>query len=411
MNKPAIDIIINKLYKIKELDIIKPSAKKIISVVLTLCVLSAIFIPASAADKNADIKKLLQFNSDGTFKIMMINDTQDTDHTSIKMLNFINKALDTEKPDLVVFVCDNVADFFIGATKARVNKAIDNIIQPLVKRGIPFAVVFGNHDEETGVSKEDQMAMYTSYANCYAVDEGSSLSGVGTYNLPILSSDGTKSVFNIYMMDTHNKDVNGDYDGVHADQIAWYEATSNALKAANGGKVVPSLLFEHIPVAEIFKLLKKIPLGTDGAVRNGSKWYTLNENLAQGTLLVNPCNTVANNGQYDSWLKQGDIAGAFFGHDHANNFAGKTEDGIKMGYNGGTGFRAHDNGDKRSIRIFNINENDPANYETHSIYYGDLMNDHFNFYISDIISLRWFDIIFTKVYQIFEKLTLGVFKF
>jgi len=377
--------------------------RKILSAALAVCLLAAVFLPVSAADKSTADKDPLQFSSNGTFKIMMINDTQDTDFTRKKLLNFMNKALDIENPDLAVFVGDNMADFFFGATKARVNKAIDNIIQPLAKRGIPFAVVFGNHDEETGVSKEDQMAMYTSYANCYAVDEGSALSGVGTYNLPILSSDGKRTVFNIYMMDTHNKDKNGDYDGVHADQIAWYEATSNALKEANNGKSVPSLLFEHIPVQEIYKLLKEVPLGTEGAVRKNTTWYKLNENLANGALKVLPCNTAAYNGQYDSWLKQGDIVGAFFAHDHANNFIGKTEDGITMGYNGGTGFRAHGNGDRRSIRIFNINENDPANYETHSLYYGDLMNDHFDFYISDIFSLMWFDIILTKSYQILKS--------
>jgi len=377
--------------------------RKILSAALAVCLLAAVFLPVSAADKSTADKDPLQFSSNGTFKIMMINDTQDTDFTRKKLLNFMNKALDIENPDLAVFVGDNMADFFFGATKARVNKAIDNIIQPLAKRGIPFAVVFGNHDEETGVSKEDQMAMYTSYANCYAVDEGNALSGVGTYNLPILSSDGKRTVFNIYMMDTHNKDKNGDYDGVHTDQIAWYEATSNALKKANNGKAVPSLLFEHIPVQEIFKLLKEVPLGTDGAVRKNTTWYKLNENLAKGTLKVLPCNTAAYNGQYDSWLKQGDIVGAFFAHDHANNFIGKTEDGITMGYNGGTGFRAHGNGDRRSIRVFNINENDPANYETHSLYYGDLMNDHFDFYISDVFSLMWFDILLTKSYQILKS--------
>jgi len=389
----------------------KTTVKKLISVVMALCLTAALFFPASAAAKSTGEKKPLQFNSGGTFKILMMNDTQDTDFTNPKMINFINKALDTEKPDLVVLVGDNVADLFFGATKARVNKAIDNIIQPIAKRGIPFAVVFGNHDGETGVSEEDQMAMFTSYADCYAIDEGPSLSGVGTYNLPILNSDGTKTAFNIYMMDTHNKDANGDYDGVHADQIAWYEATSNALKATNGGKVVPSLLFEHIPVQEIYKLLKEVPFGTDGSVRKGTTWYTLNENLATGTLLDIPYSTVAYTGQYESWLKQGDIVGAFFGHDHVNNFVGKTPDGITLGYNGATGFRAHGNGDRRSMRVFNINENDPADYETHSIYYGDLMNDHFSFYISDIISLRWFNVFLTKAYQAFETATSGIFKF
>jgi len=389
----------------------KKAVKKIVAVFLALSLFSALFLPASAESAGIKEKKALQFNSNGSFKIMMLSDTQDTDFTRKKLLNFINKALDTEKPDLVVFTGDNVADNFIGATTKRVNKAIDNIILPLAKRNIPFAVVFGNHDEETGIAKEAQMSMYMSYSNCRAVDEGNALSGVGTYNLPVLSSDGTKTAFNIFMMDTHNKAAAGGYDGVHADQIAWYEAVSDALKESNGGKAVPSLLFQHIPVPEIYQLLKKVPLGTENAVLKDSVWYQVDGNLAAGTCHEPPCSSAVNYGQYNSWLKEGNIIGAFFGHDHVNNFVGTTKDGIKMGYNGGTGFRAYGDGEKRSIRIFNINENDPANYETYSVYYGDLMNDHQKFYISDLTSVAWIDQMIIKAYNIFETLTFGIFKF
>lgn len=43
--------------------------------------------------------------------------------------------------------------------------------------------------------------------------------------------------------------------------------TSDALKAENGGEPMPSLLFQHIPVPEIYELLKEVPKGTDGAVK------------------------------------------------------------------------------------------------------------------------------------------------
>lgn len=389
----------------------KRTPKKAISLVLVLSLLVSLFVPATASAQNNDGQKALRFKSDGNFKIMMISDAQDTDNTREKMINFISKALDTEKPDLVVFTGDNVADSFIGATESRVRKAINNLIQPLAVRNIPFAVTFGNHDAETGVSNEVQMAMYKAYANCYAGDQSQPGSGAGTYNVPVLSSDGTKTAFNVYMMDTHNRSESGGYDGVHADQIAWYEATGNALKAANGGEAVPSLLFQHIPVLQILDFLKEVPFGVEGSIRRGTKWYVLNGDLALGALLESPCNSVADSGQYGSWLKQGDIAGAFFGHDHVNNFVGKTADGITMGYNGGAGFRAYGNGDNRCVRIFNINENDPKNYETRSVYYGELMNDHFSFILIDITSVRWVNIIILKVYKLLTAGISGIVKF
>ena len=145
------------------------------------------------------------------------------------MLNFINASLDQERPDLVVFTGDNIAGKWVGSTVEKVRTAIDKIIQPLVARSIPFAVVFGNHDGESKVTtKEDQMAMFMAYDNCLAIDEGEALDGVGTYNLPILSSDGSRVAFNVYMMDSNDYDENGNYDGVHQNQIEWYEQTGNA---------------------------------------------------------------------------------------------------------------------------------------------------------------------------------------
>ena len=47
--------------------------------------------------------KSLKFKKDGTFRIMQIADTQDTNITSRNTVEFIGKALDSENPDLVVF--------------------------------------------------------------------------------------------------------------------------------------------------------------------------------------------------------------------------------------------------------------------------------------------------------------------
>ena len=216
--------------------------KKIVAIMMALSLLAAIMTPMASAASVSATKKgaALQFHQDGKFKIMMISDTQDTDKADQRMLNFINASLDQERPDLVVFTGDNIAGKWVGSTVEKVRTAIDKIIQPLVARSIPFAVVFGNHDGESKVTtKEDQMAMFMAYDNCLAIDEGEALDGVGTYNLPILSSDGSRVAFNVYMMDSNDYDENGNYDGVHQNQIEWYEQTGNALKAENGGEPVP----------------------------------------------------------------------------------------------------------------------------------------------------------------------------
>ena len=385
--------------------------KRIVAVIMVLSLLAAILAPmASAASVSATKKDaVLQFHQDGKFKIMMISDTQDTDKADQRMLNFINAALDQEKPDLVVFTGDNIAGKWIGSTVEKVRIAIDKIIQPLVQRGIPFAVVFGNHDGESRVTtKEDQMAMFMAYDNCLAIDEGEALDGVGTYNLPILSSDGSRVAFNVYMMDSNDYDEKGNYDGVHQNQIDWYEQTSNALKAENGGEPVPSLLFQHIPVPQIYDLLTEVPFGMIGSVRGyghrSTKWYVVNEDKAEGNVKEGPCCSYDDHGQYASWLRQSDIAGAYFGHDHTNNMVGKTDDGITLGYNAGCSFHLYGDGLNRSMRTFIIDEDDAWNYNTYLVKYGDIMPDNGGCLLVDLIAVRTIDNALLYGYQLVKKI-------
>ena len=56
----------------------------------------------------------------------------------------------------------------IGKSVERTQKALDAFLQPVAERGLNFALVFGNHDDEGGVSKETQMAYYQSYPGCLA---------------------------------------------------------------------------------------------------------------------------------------------------------------------------------------------------------------------------------------------------
>ena len=97
----------------------------------------------------------LEFKN-GKFKIMQVSDPQDMHYPRRSMLKMLDKAYDTLKPDLVVFTGDNVLsnhllDARFGnkkvaegyeATKKRMKESLRIILEPLEKRGIPFAMIF-----------------------------------------------------------------------------------------------------------------------------------------------------------------------------------------------------------------------------------------------------------------------------
>ena len=242
----------------------------ILSVILCLSVVSPCFAIQSFAETGDETT--LKFK-DGKFRILVFADPQDDLNPCEETLDLMYASIEAAKPDLVVFTGDNIhgPSPVLYGSKKRVEKAIRQIMEPVTSQNIPFAIVYGNHDDEGKVSKQFQMAVYNSMPGCLA-SEGEAMTGCGNYNLPIKSSDGAKNVFNLWFIDsgTYDKE-NGGYAHVAEDQLAWYKKTSDALKAENGGEPMPSLLFQHIPVPEIYELLKEVPKGTDGAVKKDGK--------------------------------------------------------------------------------------------------------------------------------------------
>ena len=380
--------------------------KKVLSIVLALVMAFGATIAAFAVDgAAAEPETGLRFNSDGKFKIMMLNDTQDVGKFgNRKMTTFLKTAVDLEKPDLVVFVGDQLSDVYPFATPEDFGIAIDNICAPLQERGIPFAVTMGNHDHDrTKTLSED--GMYELYAR-YSMCQNYKGNDYFTFNLPIYSNSGDKMLMNVYMIDSNNR-KDGGYEGVRAEQVKWYEDTSNALAQANGGEIVPSMLFQHVPVKERYNLFKECSWTTKGSIysRRDSKWYVLDEAKtveSTGELGEAPCseNFDVETGQYQSWLKQGDIIGAWFGHDHVNSYWGYTDDGIRMGYNGGTGFRSYGSGDRRSIRVFEFDENDVSSYTTRLLLYRDIVGS-VPFVISDLLTPAILSYVMKGVYVVY----------
>ena len=348
--------------------------KKIISVLLCLAMLFA--VTAVFASANQDTK--LRFNSDGKFKIMQIADLQDDEILDGLVKDFIKKALEEEQPDLVVLTGDNTAGY---ACKVGIKSVDDFLSKQAIKQymsifedfGVPVAMVYGNHDDDdTKTTKEDLMAMYQKYDCFIGYDAEPELYGCGTYNVPICSSDGSDKVeFNLWMIDSNTYDEEkGGYDYVHPDQIAWYEKTEAALTAANGGTPVPSMLFQHIIVDEIWDCLEKCEPEDEGAWTFDHGTYRIKPELQKGGNFKEwPCPGTQESDQFESVKENGDCLAMFFGHDHDNSFEIAYE-GIDIVATPGFTYQSYSNED-RGFRIIELDESDLSTYETRLIHWQD----------------------------------------
>lgn len=351
-----------------------------VSVLFAVLLLTVMMLPgASAAEKKTSD---LQFNENGKFRIMQITDIQDNKDLDERSVDLIEIALEKMKPDLVVLTGDNTWE--LTGTRKQTEQAIRSVADIFEKHGVPFAPVFGNHDGSNVHGRRFNMSIYASYSQCI----GGYLNGDATYNLPIKSSDGSRTAYNIYMIDSGANSIKGGYAAVSKSQIEWYETVSKALKEANGGVSVPSLLFQHIAVPEVYsELMQEVSEGTEGAVKGSSKpyndkYFVLNSDCAVGRLEEGPCppSLDSYNGQYASWVKQGDIVGAFFGHDHIDDFYGLTKDNIFMGFGRSAGFGESCYGNDgelldRAVRVIDLDEKDLSTFKTNMYYYYELKDE------------------------------------
>ncbi len=341
--------------------------KRFVSIVLAL----VLVFGACAISASADAVSPLKFDKNGEFKIMHLCDCQDGHPADQKMLKFIDAALKEYQPDIVVLGGDNT----VGPKESKA-LAIEELCKVFVDNETYFTLVFGNHDREQGVENDELLPMYQTYGGeyCLAYDEVPALHGTATHNLPVMSSDGTKVKFNLWMFDSgsHYIDDEGNdlgfYDCVREDQIKWYQEESKALEAQAGGKV-PSLAFQHIVVGEVFDALfheSVVDLGALTPKTNNGKIYSFfpkTENIQDGFLFEFPCPSEKNEGQFDAMVERGDVLGIFSGHDHINSYTTEL-DGIKIINTPGATYNSYGNEITRGMRMITVKESDPWNFET-----------------------------------------------
>lgn len=281
------------------------------SLLLAVLVGANITAQTNAAKEQGVTVKKLNFNKDKKFKIIQFTDIhyKPGNESSIAALALLGEAIDAEKPDLVVITGD-----LIWADPAK--QCLDDVLAPIVERKVPWTYVFGNHDAERSMTREQIMDYVTKMPYCFAEAGPANIKGIGNYIVELNSSNGKELESVLYFFDsgdytkyknsyvTENKV--GNYDWFGFDQIAWYRDNSRAYTAKNGGEPLPGLAFFHIALPEYTTMAK------------GGKII--------GTRGENECPGLLNPGMFTAMRECGDVMGTFVGHDHDNDYIGVYND-------------------------------------------------------------------------------------
>ena len=256
----------------------------------------------------------LQFRN-GSFKIVQFTDThiKANRKESQVSISTIQTVLDIENPDLVIFTGDVVV--------ARpVFKGWEMVLKPCIDRDIPYAVVFGNHDDEHGISREMLADSISKMPYSLLQPRVEGVYGFGNYVLELHASDSERIVNLLYCIDSNAYSINKKYKGygwIMPSQIDWYQKESRHY-AATQNAVLPALAFFHIPLPE-YSAAFFDPVFINKGYRN-----------------ENECSPEFNSGMFNTMVKCGDVMATFAGHDHVNDYIAYKE-GIALAYGRFTG--------------------------------------------------------------------------
>ncbi|KAH6841016.1 Metallo-dependent phosphatase-like protein [Chaetomium sp. MPI-CAGE-AT-0009] len=262
-----------------------------------------------------------------------------------RTLEFVEKILEEERPNMVVLSGDQVN----GETAPDAQTAIFKYAQILIKHKIPYASIFGNHDDEGSMSRSLQMELIERLPYSLSKAGPVDIDGVGNYYVEVLARGSSgHSAITVYLLDSHSYSPNErkfkGYDWIKQNQIDWFRNTAQSLKRSHKEYTHHHMdvAFIHIPIPE----------------------YTYPNLTLVGEWKEPSTAPAYNSGFYDALVDEG-ISMVSCGHDHVNEHCGlsQTQDkkpALWMCHGGGVGFGGYAGygGFYRKIRIFDFNMNE-----------------------------------------------------
>lgn len=267
-------------------------------------------------------------------KILLVADVHNKPFGSKKTLKNLKNLFDNTKADLIVFLGDIVHGPSVRFNYERYLRQVLDLTG-----NIPFATVFGNHDDECKTTKAEILKMMSRYDNC--------LTKQGDY---VVRMQGETLLF--IDSGSYYKGDGSFYDTVKKEQIDF------AKKEISGEKAI---LFQHIIVPDIMDFIDELDAYTEGSVKDGDKYYRFKEGVSfTGELGERPCPPDINTGELRELADN--LKCACFGHDHKNDFELEIM-GVKIIQCAGSGDNSYDKDCRSKVKLL-----DAATLETETIF-------------------------------------------
>lgn len=297
--------------------------------------------------ENVGLDYVLDFNVDRDLKILQLTDPQFIDSSQVRTadrlgssqiemykpenfeqnaFHYMRGAIEASNPDVIFITGDLVYGEFDDA-----GTSFLAFVEFMESFQIPWAPIFGNHDNESmkGVVWQCEQLMNAEYC---LFNRRNSIGGNGNYSVGIAKNGSLERV--MYLMDTHacwdaidRGEPVEDRVGFTEAQLDWYRASALHVNSF-AGKEVPSFLCYHIPTTEVIK----------GGYVAGYHNILENQTTFAGNYQIGVDNVAqpGDMGRHEERFKDAyDCAGlleimqevgtdgAFFAHSHRNNISVK----------------------------------------------------------------------------------------
>ncbi len=179
----------------------------------------------------------LQKEKNRDFVILNITDTHFADYDARALMaaaesHTIRRLVKSVKPDLITvtgdLICSDCAIYSM--------KRICNLFESF---GIPWAPVFGNHEDESNMDKNYMADLFLSCPHCIFYKNDPAM-GVGNYIINVCEGD--RIVESVFMMDSHHGQPN-------EIQQEWFRYNAEKINEQSNNAAEIMLMF-HIPLPE-----------------------------------------------------------------------------------------------------------------------------------------------------------------
>ena len=337
----------------------------------------------------------LQFHNSGKFRVLQVSDIQDGAHgIAVRDEAHIADILAVFSQPVVRGLpscgdCHPVLYVPFYTSQDFPSRSIEQFLTPLIERSVPFAVTYGNHDAQCGLTNAQLDEIYRSFPGCLnpAPCDAAGASEMqepgegllpkqtvvpfapGTFVLPVLGLEGATNVLALALLDSGGYAHGGGFAAPDGEALAFLKAVPHRLG-------VRMMLFQHMPVPQFYDLLKpakaNAPYAMQGYRAHAGCYYVLDGERTQvGGYLGEGISCPDESEEFG--LLHDALIGISAGHDHRNGFVGEL-DGTMLLATPTCGFDTYGPApDHRATRLIEFDIRHPHEPRTQLLTFGELV--------------------------------------